>query len=225
MYYVVNIIDDLLRVQGWALEPGRSVRRILQLIILLTTFGVIYGAFMGSYPGPSGPRITQMLYSGIKVPLLLLATFTLSMPSFFVLNTLLGLRQDFAQSLRALLATQAGLTIILASFAPFTAFWYVSVDNYNAAILINAFLFGAASISAQILLHRFYQPLIKRNPRHRLLRRFWLIIYAFVGIQMGWVLRPFIGNPDSPTHFFRQEAWGNAYEKIFSIICNLIGNF
>ena len=25
--------------------------------------------------------------------------------------------------------------------------------------------------------------------------RTWLVIYVFVGIQMGWVLRPFIGDP------------------------------
>ena len=25
--------------------------------------------------------------------------------------------------------------------------------------------------------------------------RTWLVIYVFVGIQMGWVLRPFVGSP------------------------------
>ena len=29
--------------------------------------------------------------------------------------------------------------------------------------------------------------------------RAWLGVYAFVGIQMGWVLRPFVGQPDRPT--------------------------
>ena len=46
----------------------------------------------------------------------------------------------------------------------------------------------------------------------------WLLIYAFVGIQMAWVLRPFIGDPHSPTHFFREGAWGNAYVEIVHII-------
>ena len=34
-------------------------------------------------------------------------------PSFFVINTLLGLRDDFGRVVRALMATQAGLTVIL----------------------------------------------------------------------------------------------------------------
>ena len=75
-------------------------------------------------------------------------------------------------------------------------------------------MFGVASVAAQWMLRRFYRPLIARNPRHRLLLRTWLVIYAFVGIQMAWVLRPFVGAPHAPTRFFRQEAWGNAYVEL-----------
>jgi hypothetical protein len=52
--------------------------------------------------------------------------------------------------------------------------------------------------------------------------RAWLVVYAFVGIQMAWVLRPFIGNPDQPTRFFREESWGNAYEVIFDLMVSLL---
>ena len=151
------------------------------------------------------------------MPLLLLITGLLSLPSFFVLNTILGVRSDFGYVLQALLATQAGLTIILASLAPLTALWYVSFPNYSAAVLFNALMFGVASLAAQWLLRRFYRPLIARNPRHRILLRTWLIIFAFVGIQLGWVLRPFIGDPKSPTRFFREGAWGNAYVQVFNM--------
>ena len=52
------------------------------------------------------------------VPLLLLATLALSLPSYFVLSTLLGLRGDFAVALRAVIASQAALAVILAVLAP-----------------------------------------------------------------------------------------------------------
>ena len=125
--------------------------------------------------------------------------------------------------MRALLATQAGLTIVLASFAPFTVLWYASSSNYRGAILFNTLMFGCASITAQWLLRQFYEPLIQRRPRHRMLLRAWLAIYAFVGIQMGWVLRPFIGSPDAPTQFFRQDAWGNAYVRLANILWAFLG--
>ena len=83
-------------------------------------------------------------------------------------------------------------------------------------------MFGCASVTAQWLLRRFYEPLIRRNPRHRTLLRAWLVIYAFVGIQMGWVLRPFIGSPNLPPQFFRQDAWGNAYVRLANILWGFI---
>jgi hypothetical protein len=185
-------------------------------LALIVAFGLLYGALMGTFYGEGQwPRALQALYSATKVPLLLIMTFLLALPSFYVINMLFGLGADFARAVRALLATQAGLTVILASFGPFTVLFYASTTNYDAAILFNGVMFAAASFAAQRLLRRFYAPLIARNPRHRQMARLWLILYAFVGIQMGWVLRPFIGRPDSPTQFFREGAWGNAYVEVW----------
>ena len=177
---------------------------------------------MGSFGGVFGERFWQVVFSAVKVPLLLAGTFALSLPSFFIVNTLFGLRSDFLYSTRALVATQAGLTIVLASFAPFTILWYASSSNYRAAILFNLVMFGSASVTAQWLLRRFYEPLIQRDRRHRKLLRVWLVIYGFVGIQMGWVLRPFIGTPNLTPQFLRQDAWGNAYVRLANIIWTLI---
>ncbi len=112
------------------------------------------------------------------------------------------------------MATQAGLTVILASLAPFTAFWYISGNAYQPAILFNGRMFAVASFSAQWMLRRDYIPLIRENPRHRWMLRTWIVIYVFVGIQMGWVLRPFIGDPTLPVQFFREGSWSNAYEVV-----------
>jgi hypothetical protein len=37
----------------------------------------------------------------------------------------------------------------------------------------------------------------------RAMFRCWIVLFALVGSQMGWVLRPFIGSPDIPFTFFR----------------------
>ena len=207
---------DLQR-RGGGLQVG-----IPHVIAAVVLWGLLYGAVMGTSGGIAGERLLQPLYSAIKVPLLLLITFLLGLPSFFVLNTLLGVRNDFAAALRALMLTQAALTLILASLAPFTAVWYLSFENHNAAILFNGLMFATASLSSQLVLRRLYQPLIKRNPRHRLLLRLWLTMYVFVGIQMAWVLRPFVGHPDLPTRFLREDSWSNAYVAIARIITSLV---
>jgi hypothetical protein len=164
----------------------------------------------------------QVLYAAAKVPLLLLATFLIGLPSFFVLNTLFGLRRDFAAAVRALMATQAALSIVLASLAPLTALWYASSADYAAATMFNALVFAVASFAAQGLLRAYYGPLVARNRKHRWMLWTWLVLYAFVGIQMAWMLRPFVGDPNMPVQFFRESRWENAYERVFQTLWSLV---
>lgn len=214
--------DDVLRARGeWGSAPIDR-RRLARLVFLLLVFGLFYGLVMGCYDGGHRARLTQALYSALKVPLLLAATFALSLPSFFILNTLLGLRDDFRYTMRAMLATQAGLTIVLASLAPLTAVWYASSTSYDMAKLFNAMMFGVASIAAQFLLRRHYAPLIRKRPAHRWMMYSWLVIYSFVGVQMAWVLRPFLGAPGMPTQFFRDNSWSNAYVHISDVIWRVL---
>ncbi len=210
--------DAILRGSPGAMDPARPGRTLASLAGVVVVFGLFYGAVMGTFSGFGREHVMQLVYSAVKVPILLQLTFVVSLPSFFVINSLLGVRADFGQALRALVATQAGLTIILASLAPLTAFWYFSCPDYNAAVLFNTLIFGLASVAAQLLLRRYYRELIARNPVHRILLILWLVIFAFVGIQMGWMLRPFIGNPDEATTFVRHNALTNAYLHLWEII-------
>lgn len=200
---VLDQANDVLR--------GRASLRHAWLLIVC---GLAYGAVMGSHGG----RPLQAVYSAVKVPILLLATVGLSLPSFFIVNTLLGLRDDFKVAVRGILGAQAGLTIILASLAPLTLFWYGSSNDYNSAILFNGLMFGVATAGAQVLLRRTYRPLAARRPWQRWMLRFWMLLYMFVGVQMGWVLRPFVGDPGEPVTFFRAGAWDNAYVIVFKMI-------
>jgi hypothetical protein len=171
-------------------ESGDGSSGVVFGIAVVIVSGGFYGLVMGAFGGFGGDRPLQMI---------------------FVLNSLLGLRSDFAEAIRALAVTQTAVAVILASLAPYTALWYASTMDYHEATLFNAAMFAIASVAAQWVLRRRYVPLIARDPRHRVMVRVWLAMYAFVGIQMGWVLRPFIGQPDRPVTFFREEAWGNAY--------------
>ena len=43
--------------------------------------------------------------------------------------------------------------------------------------------------------------------------RFWVVILAFVGIQLAWNLRPFLGDRGEPFKLFRQYE-GNFYTAL-----------
>ncbi len=83
-------------------------------------------------------------------------------------------------------------------------------------------MFGIASLCGHWMMGRLYRPLIAANRRHAAVLRVWVVLYWFVGIQMAWVLRPFIGDPHRPVQFFRDEAWGNAYVKLIDLIVRVL---
>ena len=140
--------DDILRRRPWttrARQPGRRPEAALRRpdrgrVALRRGDGELFSVF-------TLDRSLQIVFAAVKVPLLLTVTFLVGLPGFFVLNTLMGLRSDFWEAVRALVATQAGLAIILASLAPVTLFWYASSTDYSDAVAVNAIVFGIASVS------------------------------------------------------------------------------
>ncbi len=50
--------------------------------------------------------------------------------------------------------------------------------------------------------------------------RCWIVLFGLVGAQMGWVLRPFVGNPDIPFAWFRARE-SNVFQAILSALANL----
>jgi hypothetical protein len=53
--------------------------------------------------------------------------------------------------------------------------------------------------------------------------RLWVIVFALVGAQMGWVLRPFIGNPDLPFTWFRGRE-SNFFQAVLQTLGRLFSS-
>jgi hypothetical protein len=51
--------------------------------------------------------------------------------------------------------------------------------------------------------------------------RFWLVLYGFVGSQLGWTIRPFFGSPGQQFELFRARK-GSFFSAIFNAIKNLL---
>jgi hypothetical protein len=52
----------------------------------------------------------------------------------------------------------------------------------------------------------------------RLVFRCWVVLFALVGAQMGWVLRPFIGQPDLPFQWLRER-----HSNFFAAVLRSLG--
>ncbi len=55
--------------------------------------------------------------------------------------------------------------------------------------------------------------------RHQILQ-FWLMLYGFVGSQLGWTLRPFFGSPGS-FELFRPKD-GNFISGVWQALVNVL---
>lgn len=53
--------------------------------------------------------------------------------------------------------------------------------------------------------------------------RFWLGLYAFVGCQLAWTLRPFFGAPGQPFELFRPRE-GSFYQSVIQSILEILMN-
>ncbi len=65
-------------------------------------------------------------------------------------------------------------------------------------------------------------PSAQERNTARLTFRVWVVIYALVGAQMGWILRPFIGSPDIPFQWFRNRE-ANIFVDVVQTIGRLFG--
>jgi hypothetical protein len=191
--------------------------------LVIVSSSALYGAVMASYNGFAGDRLVMVAYGAAKVPLLFLATMLLAVPSFYVINLLLGVGDHFRRVWEALVDFQLAVSLQLGALVPITLFLNLTNSDYRIAQAWSTLLFAGATWNARRVLARTYAPLVAENPVHRQLLRLWFVLYAFVGIQMGWDLRPFVGSPDMAVQFFRDDI-GNAYLEIFRVLVEAVRN-
>jgi len=203
-------------------DDGAGVLTVRSLLAAIGAGGAIFGAVMGTFEISGAGRWPLVLYAGVKVPSLIMVTTAVCLPAFFVLNTVLGLRDDFGRAVRAVLAGQAALALALASLSPLTRVAYESGIRHGGAQLFNAGMFAVATAVGQAVMLRHYRAIVKANPatagRHRAMLWAWVVMYVFTGVQTGWILRPYIGAPGLNVAFFREDAFTNAYVYFLRLV-------
>ena len=213
-----KLLGELLRVEGRCAAAERQQISIYVILSILIAAAAIYGLALGSF----ALRPLQSSYSAIKLPVLILGAGLLVLPNFYVLHTALGLSKDFGRALCAILSAQATLAICLAAHAPLVLVLYASSASYRLAVVSNGILWLLAVCAGQVVLRRHYEALIAGNPKHVITRRAWTLLYSLVAIQLAWMLRPFVGNPEQATSFLRDEAWNNAFVIVGRTVWQLL---
>lgn len=98
--------------------------------------------------------------------------------------------------------------------------------HYQFFKIFNVFFFAVSGILGIVFFARsqsqFFDESAQPTGKAAFLR-LWFLLYAFVGTQLAWTLRPSFGAPDLPFQVFR-ELGGNFYTDILQSLRHILGS-
>lgn len=177
-------------------------QKVASLMLSSFVFFAIYGLIIGSFHS-----FAQAISSAIKLPALYLLTLMICMPTLYIFNGLFGSKRGLSQHFTYLLSAASIIAILLCGFAPVTFFFLTTVTeaDYSFFLLLNVSILALTGLFGVLFLYRVMQPGADIGPEdeagqnnlkaRKLILRAWLVLYGFVGSQLGWTLRPFFGSP------------------------------
>ncbi len=197
---------------------GQKMRAML---VSSVAFFALYGAVMGSTHS-----LWQTLSSAVKLPLLFLATLVVCSPTLYFFNLIFGSNQSLTQNFTLILTAITVTAVLLLSFAPILLFFLLTTSSYQFFKLLNVGIFAVSGLVGVMFLGQGMRVVSAGGQEgagaRRNVVRLWIVVYAFVGSQMAWTLRPFIGAPSMGFELFRQLG-GNFYANIFASIGEILG--
>jgi hypothetical protein len=189
------------------------------LLISSSVFFAVYGAIIGA-----SHSALQAASSAIKLPALYLITLLVCLPTLYIFNVLFGSRQSLSQHFTYLLTTVSVISLLLCGFAPVALFFLITVNDYSFFLLLNVGIFALTGIMGISFLYQVMKPVGEGDDtkgvrvRTKILQ-FWLVLYGFVGSQLGWTLRPFFGSSNTFELFRARE--GSFFTGVFTAFSQL----
>ncbi|HRK34455.1 MAG TPA: actin-binding WH2 domain-containing protein [Candidatus Hydrogenedentes bacterium] len=213
-------------------EISESLRRddqswkIVRILFVISLFmAAIYGAIMGATnllqgsEMPYGAKAGLIAITALKVPVLFLLTLIIVVFPIYVSNAFVGTRLSFGQISGFLMTACTVTTVTLASMATVSLFFALTSTSYHFIKLLHVMMFAYAGATGLTYLQNALRTTARRlgRPAPGGVFVIWLALYMFVGTQLAWVLRPFVGSPGEPFQVFRPRS-GNFYESVLQSV-------
>ncbi|MEJ5310423.1 MAG: actin-binding WH2 domain-containing protein [Anaerolineae bacterium] len=182
-------------------DLGAKLRSmVLSSLFYLALFGVVLGM---------SHSWMQALMSAIKLPMLFLVTLLICLPTLYFFNLLYGSQLTFQQTTTLMMAAVTITGALSLAFASISLFFWLTIgEQYTILILLNVIVLGISSWWGLSFLRQGMRHVQRHalDVRQGRILMTWLVIYAFVGTQMAWALRPFFGVPEEPFVVLRSDG-------------------
>jgi hypothetical protein len=202
-------------------------RRLSAWILVAVVGSAVFGGSIGWWRAPE-----QAIYTAIKFPVVILLTVLGNTVLNAMLAPLLGVNIGLRQSFLAIMMSFTIAAAILGAVGPLMVFliWNIpplhlvrDAGSAHAFILLSIVLVIAlGGVAANLRLFQLLKELggSRRNALRVLFA--WLAGNLFLGSQMSWIFRPFIGSPGLPVQFLRGDALkGSFFESVIHAVQRL----
>lgn len=196
----LGVVDQLLRDSGTFLdqiEQTDDLARIAKtLIVTIVLSCAAFGAAIGTL------RMgLQPLFAAVKLPLVVLFTAGLTVPAFSALTKATTGAASIRRDVLLVLSSLALTSMVLAALAPVVLLGVMVDARYHALILLVVGCCGVAGLAGLVFFLRGVSRRSVRVPKLATLTA--LGVFALVGSQMAWTLRPFVARPRAAVELVR----------------------
>jgi hypothetical protein len=193
------------------------VRHSLWAAVVWAAALAIFGAVMGV---PGG--VYYMLASAIKLPLLVAVVTLATLPLLYFFALYSGVPLSVYQTLLLMSGMLVIASVLALAFAPALLALWISVGHYGLYKVACAAVLGLCGTLGILFAKQGLDRMGKAPSRVRdTLFWVWAAVYALVGGQVSWLVRPFIGSPNAPFQFFR-GAGGSLYQELARSVWHLL---
>ncbi|MGD8565639.1 MAG: hypothetical protein PVF96_04745 [Candidatus Bathyarchaeota archaeon] len=222
---IFSVIEEYIKQRDTFLQnlaEGKNLKNyFISSTLTILVFSAIYGATMGFYSSN-----LQILFSAIKVPILLLVSLYITIPSYYVLYSLLGGKRNLDQTVILLLSSITIMSIVLLAMVPVNFFFIIttarSATTYAFTVLLNVTVFTIGGFFALIHFIKGAQTLYTdQNENWKPAFLLGSVILMFIGTQLAWVLRPYFNYYPK----FIRTLESNFYTAMIDLIIGSTGRY
>lgn len=189
------------------LRAGDLAPVLRTMIVTIVVAMTIVGAALGSYRGG-----VQIGYAAVKLPIVLLGTAVLSAPALTAIGAALGRRPRLAEDLALVLSALAFGALLLAACTPLLLLARAVDLSYHRMILAVVAMFALAGLaSLRMIVHAVGLEPARGNTAAV---AGLCIVFAMVGAQLSWALRPYLVRPRAPEVPFVRALEGSLFDSI-----------
>lgn len=179
------------------------------MIITIAVCAGAFGAVLGSYRGG-----VQMLYAGVKLPIVVLLTAVLTTPVLVGIRMALGQSRGLERDMGLVLSALALGSLILAAWSPVVLLAILLGVSYHVVIML---IVGCCSVSGlvglSLLLRGLGSPSLLQTA---IVTLTVCAVFCTVGSQLSWTLRPYLVRPRTEVAPFVRSIEGSFLESVWT---------